>query len=543
MNVWQEQKSTGNPLTDAYLRGDSHVADLYDYPAHEIEALRSRVLDLDRHYEDQRRAQVVAAIREYMKRIVPDSQPVADLLDKLSRRDTLVVVTGQQAGLFTGPLYTLYKAMSTIVIAKEYEETLNRPVVPVFWIASEDHDFDEVASAYYVRDDGLLTRAHLHDRPPLRTPVGHHDISKNDFLRLMNELAVTLPDGVYKHELLHDIDNAFVEAPKMDDFFAKMLVKWLHDLPILLVNPMCREFREPVRDAFRIVIEDPDRFRDAAQFGARKVVGKGFTPQVDIAPAHSLLYFIEDKKRCALDVSAQDKQFLLRDAKISYSKEQLLAYLEERPEDFSAGVLYRPVVQDFLLPVITYVGGAAEIAYHGMMREIFHAAGRKMPPLRLRQRIVLVPRRVSRALLHYDVALEDALSRDVLDEVIMREFTPSIDDVIVTMQTEIQKVIHSRKEYFTTIDEDLLQAVMRTEQALHQDLARLQGRAHRTLRRNRSELVTALTMVNAWLRPQATEQERVLSPLSVIAKYGVNWLAELAQRPSPSWDEITYYRW
>ena len=544
MNVWQEKKATGNLLTDAYLRGDSHAADLYDYPSMGLETLRNRALELDQKYEDHRRKQVVSAIAAYMKRITPGSAAVQSLLEKLSQRNSLAVVTGQQAGLFTGPLYTLYKAMSTVVIAKEYEAAIKRPVVPIFWIASEDHDFDEVASAWYVLDSGALARAHLHERPPLRTPVGHHDISRAEFLRMMSELSVSLPCGTYREDLLHDIDNAYNTASNMDDFFALLLTKWLKDLPILLVNPLCREFREPVRDAFFQCIVNPERFRDAAMFGARQVVAKGFTPQVDIQPQHSLLYLIDEGRRCALDVAPDDKDtFILRDAGKRLTKADLLERLEQNPQDFSAGVLYRPVVQDFLLPVLTYVGGAAEIAYHGMMKEVFHAASRKMPPLRLRQRICVIPRRVSRALLHYEVELEEALKRDVLEDVLMRDFNPSIDDVILTIQKEVVQAVQARMEYFTAIDDDLLQAVMRTEHALRQDLARLQGRAHKTLRRNRSELVAALTMVSAWLRPHGTEQERVLSPLSVIAKYGLDFLAQVAARPSPPWDEIVYYRW
>ncbi len=544
MDVWYEKKTTGNPLTDAYLRGDSLVADLYDYPSSGHQTLHNRANELDLKYEDYRREQVVLAISQYMQRIVPDSPAVSTLLDKFSQNNCVAVVTGQQAGLFTGPLYTLYKAMSCVVLAKEYETLLRRPVVPVFWIATEDHDFDEVASAYYVLDTGDLARSHLHERPPLRTPVGKHDISRAEFIRLMNELSVSLPEGTYREDVLHDIDNAYRATANMGDFFAKLLTTWLKDLPMLLINPLCKEFREPVRDAFSLVLDHPSQFRDAALFGARQVVSKGYTPQVEVPTQHSLLYLIDEGRRCALDIDPEQKErFIIRDSGKHMTTIQLKERLEVSPQDFSAGVLYRPVVQEFLLPVLTYVGGGAEIAYHGMMKQIFHAASRKMPPLRLRQRICAIPRRVSRALRHYEVDLSDALAKDVLEDILCREFTPSIDDVMQSLQQEVMQSIQTRLSYFMTIDKDLQKAVLRTEYALRQDLARLQGRAHKTLRRNRSEVVHALTMVHTWLRPKETEQERVLSPLSLLTKYGLAWLPQLAARPSPQWDEIVYLRW
>ncbi len=544
MKVWQEQRLTGNRLTDAYLSGADGARKLYDHMTCDEGFIPERVSQLDEWFDVSRRRSLVAALRDYTQSVTGLNEMTTNLLDKLSDARCLTVVTGQQAGLFTGPLFTVYKALSAVQYAKHYETVTGRPVVPVFWIATEDHDFDEVASAYYVSQQGTVKRAHLRERPPLRTPVGVHVISDAEYTRILGELSNFLPDGMYKEDLLGRLAHAHHRSVNMGELFAKVLSDWLRDVPILILDPSRLSFRQIVRDAFAKVLADPRTFRDAAIEGSSRVSDCGFTPQVQVQPDHSLLYLIEGGRRSALDIDPYvADRYVLRDTKQTFTRDELLDRLEASPDHFSAGVLYRPVVQDHLLPVLAYVGGAAEVSYHGMMKEIFAAASRAVPPLHLRQRVMLVPDRVQRILEHHRLSLKDALSRDILKDLVETEVAPTINEMISRLEIEMLSDLEETRPYWLEMDETMEKALQRTRDAISRDLNRLRNRAHRAMQIRHSDVVTAMTAVSSWLRPEGEEQERVLSPLSVIAKYGYGWIGELLSQDLTPWDQITYMQW
>ena len=544
MKTWERRSGTGNRLTDAYLRGEPGACALYAYAPGDGEAER-RAADLDGLYDGRRRAGLVSALAAYADAVAGLSPAVESSLQKLSDPRCLAVVTGQQAGLFTGPLYTVYKAVSAVVHARRLEERLKRPVVPIFWVASEDHDFDEAASAWYVSSGGGLRRAALRERPPVRTPVGLHAIGADEMGRLLDELSAELPDGLFRQDLLADIAEAHERTANMGDFFVRLLAGFLREAPPLFLNPLRRDLRALARPAFERVLRAPEVFRDAAARGAERVQAAGYTPQVEVHARHTLLYLLEGGRRSALDFDPERPgEFALRDSGRRFSGGELAERLERRPEDFSAGVLYRPVVQDELLPVLAYVGGAAEIAYHAVAGEVFAAAGRRTPPLFLRGRGLALPRSVARALARYDFAPEDALAGGLVDRYLRSTFAgPPVGDVIAGLQAEAERSLGEREAYFCALDPSLRTALARTHTAVRDSLRRLGSRAEKALRLRHAEAARALGEAETWLRPHGEEQERVLSPLSLIAKYGRGWMRELAEGDHPAWDEIWRLEW
>lgn len=543
MEVRHQFRQTESDLTNAFLADDSRSHGLYDYRASGDGFAFARAQELDRLFPEERRRRLVSALRRYSQEVTGLSQEVEGLLDKLADPRCLAVVTGQQAGLFTGPLYSVYKAVSVVQQARHFESVLQRPVVPVFWVATEDHDFEEVSSAWYVGQDGRVNRSHLHYRPAARTPVGLHAIAPEEFHRLISELSSHLPNGVAKDDLLYEIDDAYHQTGNMGDFFARLLSVWMRDAPLLVLNPMRTDLRVLVREAFSLPLERPREFIEAAREGAKAVSERGFTPQVEVQKNHTLLYLLDDGKRYALDTGEREGEFLLRDARKTLTRDEAFHRLEEHPEHFSSGVLYRPVVQDYLLPVLAYVGGPAEIAYHGMIRGVFRAAGRKVPPLLLRRRAVAVPGQIGRILLRYGLTLEDALTRNLLEDFAGLNAEPELNEAIESLREDLIAALRKKEDYFSQLDETLAAALERTERALNQTADRLRGRAIRAWRRKNFELTRSMETVGAWLRPREREQERVLSPLSLIAKYGHGWIGEMAEGPVPPWDQVTFLRW
>ena len=541
MEIHCERKLTGNDLADAYLRGEPGVRSLYDYDVQDPDFPANRARDLDDLYDESRRAELVSALATYARELGVEEQ-TEPLLAKLSMPGCLTVVTGQQAGLFVGPVYTLYKAVSAVALAKQYEAALGRPVVPVFWVASEDHDFEEVASASYVTRYGTVARASLRDRPLLRTPVGRHRLSGRDRERLLRELAAELPDGLYRDDVLTAVASAYQEGTDMATGFARLLSTWLKDLPILVVDPLRPELRALMRSAFEHVLAAPLAFHAAAVQGAQAVREAGFTPQVEIHDRHTLLYLLDQGLRHAIDLTDDADALALRDTLARMPIAGLRSRLAAHPEDFSAGVLYRPVTQDTLLPVLAYVGGAAEVAYHGMMRPVFAAAGRKVPPLIVRARALQIPQFVARSLESFGVSRDVALAPGWLPGYLAQDIAPSVSEVIAHLSDAAESLLASQRDYFLAIDPSMERSLRKTARSVEHSLSRLSAKTASALRRRRSEEVRAHELIMAWLMPDAHEQERILSPLSLITLYGTAWLQSLAAC-HPQMDQVAILNW
>jgi bacillithiol biosynthesis cysteine-adding enzyme BshC len=526
---------TGNPMADLYIAEDERVRPLYPYGLNERD-IAARAHELDRRFAEAgqaahvQREALVAALERYAQEVTGLTAGRHSLLDKLRDPRALTVVTGQQAGLFTGPLYTVYKAISTAAWAAHYERLLARPVVPIFWVASEDHDFEEVASAYYVSRDGTLEKAALRHRPAARAPVGYHAINDGEYRHILERLALRLPQGVHTRDLLQQLDAAHRHTANMADLFARLLGEWLKDVPLLLVNPLRPDLRALAAPAFAAVLAEADRFRDAAVAGDERVRQLGIIPQVEVNPRHSLLYVIEDGVRSALDISPDARDaFVLRDRGTTFTKADLLARLQTRPETFSAGALYRPVVQDHLLPVLAYVGGAAEIAYHGMMKDIFAASLRTMPPLLLRMRAVALPKQAVAALRRVGFGYEEARAEDFERRLLATAMTQPVTQVVEQLVGSWRRDLHERADYFTALAPSCARAVGKADAGLEEVGRRLTRRAERAALRGRQEFAGALAAAQSWCQPRGTEQERVLSPLSLIAEYGTQWIEQMVE--------------
>ncbi|KUO95551.1 bacillithiol biosynthesis cysteine-adding enzyme BshC [Ferroacidibacillus organovorans] len=526
---------TGNDVTDAYLEGDARIRAFYDY-GFDRDSLKRRALDVAKRYDESQRVLLLEAIREQQNDMT-DIQRAQ--WERLRDPRALVVVTGQQAGLFTGPLYTIHKALSTVALARQMEQEMGVPVIPVFWVAAEDHDFDEVASAHYVTDEGTLRRVALKTRPVPRTPVGFHDVPAREMREMLERISADLRDGLYTADLVAGLNALHAEHSRMGTLFQKTLQAWLGEFPILVIDPTTRAMRRAAAASFAQVLDRPRVFRDAALAGAKRLRDASFKTQVDVSAEHSLLYLIQDRIRTPLDLCEQADALKMRDSGELIQIETLKERLRDEPEIFSAGVLYRPVVQDFLLPVLAYVGGAAEVSYHAMMGEIFREAGRTIPPLFLRQRVTLVPPSIVRSAKRLGLSWRDDVHAALRDKV-AQSMNPPLSRVVDEMKQEIRELLGGRETYFDEVGHRARRDLQKTQATFLREIERLAARSERALRNKHKEHAALSERMTAWLEPKGGEQERILSPLSILAHFGTSWMHILAGLDATEMNDMIY---
>lgn len=300
MNIVQDLLAPAGPLADAYAHRFGAVAQLYEYDPALDESWSSRLEWLD-ETEDRRisRTALVSRLREYNRLHNPDAA-VEQALGKLEQPGTAVIVGGQQSGLFTGPLLVIYKAITIIKAAKTAAAKLNRPVVPVFWIAGEDHDWDEVNHSYILSPDLQVKRIRIKRDPDNRLPVSFSQVQSEDWEQAADELEQLLPGSEFKSGLMELFRRSAAESASLSECFAKLMGAWFGKYGLVLLDSADGELRKLETPVFESIIRQNDELEAAYFESARDLAALGYEPQAEVSEGGANLFYIHEQERLLL---------------------------------------------------------------------------------------------------------------------------------------------------------------------------------------------------------------------------------------------------
>ena len=450
-------------------------------------------------------------------------------VEQLRRPESVAVVTGQQLGLFAGPLYTVYKALSAVRYAARLAEETGRPVVPVFWLADEDHDYDEVGSATFTEGGSVRTVAYepsgRRSQPDLNTrrpPVGRIVL---DAARLADTFAAldrALPDGPHRRAVLDAARDAYRPGRPVRDAFALLLRRLAPGL--VLVSADDARLKRLVAPLFAREIDTWADTLAALEDRSAMLVAAGFHAQV--APTPLNLFWVDDAgarrpldpvgDRIAVRGEAPEKVDVWRD-RVAVS-----------PERFSPNVVLRPLVQDTLFPTAAYVAGPGEMAYYAQLAPVYARFGVPMPTIEARLSLSLVEPGVARVLDRYGLAVPDV--QPPLDALWARlaaeASSVDVDAAFADARARAEGMVAGVAPVVTSLDSSLSRSVAAAGAAVERALARLHEQTVRAQKRRHRDVRERLVRAQTALWPGGTLQERTLSPLQVAAQHGWDALPE-----------------
>ncbi|MBX5476721.1 MAG: bacillithiol biosynthesis cysteine-adding enzyme BshC [Clostridia bacterium] len=384
---WRFRQSVqgGGSLAGALVQDFSRVAGLY--PAHPFaaEAYARRARWLDDGWPEahggaaaarEHRAALARALAAYQER-AGNSAAARERASRLREPDAVVVVTGQQAGLFTGPAYTAYKAATVVRLAERLERELGRPVVPVFWIASEDHDYDEAAAVSGFDAAGRRLPYRLPPAPALRS-VGTLPVPP-----AARRMAAELVDGVApegspgREWVAAAVVSSLERSRTLGEWFARQMAALFEHAGLVLLDPMSPEIRRLASAPLAALMARPEAVSEALAEGERRVRAAGFAPQMPIDERSLHLFRYVQGRRLAL-VRDGDRA-ATRHGEWSIDLARLPEAIAAEPEMFSPAAPLRPLVQDWLLPTVAQVGGPGELAYLPEVLPVYGVAGWQPP--------------------------------------------------------------------------------------------------------------------------------------------------------------------
>ena len=505
-----------------YLYDYGRVSEFYSYHPFEAESFRKAAQSI--HYPADLRRQVVAVLKEQNQRF-SSAEKAFDSLKKLERPDCYAVVTGQQMGLFSGPVFAFYKALTAIKLARSLSSK-GLEAVPVFWLATEDHDLEEVNHCFVQDREGNPRRLDHLDPPPVPgARVGEVPFT-DAVVRLQDELREILPDSAEASGLFELLAECYRSGESYGTAFGRFMARLFRDFGVVLMDPMDRRLHELSARVFRAAVESaPELQRGLAERNRRLTEG-GYHVQVRVTENSSLLFLQANGRRSALRL--QGEKFVSAQGH-ACSVEDLLKQLDQQPESLSPNVLLRPVMQDALLPTVAYVAGSSELAYLAQAGSIYQSVLGRMPVVFPRASFTILERPATRLLGKYGLTLPDVYAgKQALREKMAARFLPDgLTDLFQKASKGLGESMEMLQKALAPVDPTLVDAAAASARKMQYQLSGLERKAAAAVQ-NRTEQVErdALRLENS-LYPQKTPQERLFSGISFLARYGPQFLDQI----------------
>lgn len=478
-------------------------------------AAYARALD----FPAERRARVASVLARQNSAFGAGEATVA-AINRLAK-GAVAVVSGQQVGLFGGPFYSVLKAVSALQLASELTAK-GIDAVPVFWLATEDHDLAEVNHAFFAVGGTELRRLTSNSRTAGEPPVGRVKFG-GEIEALAAEAASLLPhDGVARA-----LKDSYREGETYGSAFARLFARLFHDSGLILLDPLDAELHAICGGVMVAAAERAAEIDEALLLRGKQLHDAGYHEQVKVTAESTLLFSLEGSERRVLHLAGDD--FMIGTKRIP--RREMLERIRQAPEEFSPNVLLRPLMQDTLLPTVAYFGGAAEVAYFAQVEVVYSKLLGHVTPILPRLSATVVNSRMRKLLQRYRIGIPDlfhgveqlreVLAASVLPPELQQKFGET-EDTVAQLLGDLQKQLRA-------LDPTLVDAAERAGRKMQYQVSRLAGKAARAELRRNEQLDRDAAEILTMLFPLKSLQERTIPGIYMLAANGQSLLDHLRE--------------
>ncbi len=526
-------KNSDNKLFQDYLYDFPKVADYFAVNPRDPGQVK---LHLSNTVSQDHDRSGLAAILTRQNTLYGNSPLALENIQKLADEKTVAVVTGQQAGFFSGPLYTIYKALGAVKLCAFYQNRFpGFQFVPVFWMELEDHDFEEVRSVGHLTIENEIKKIKYDGGDPaneLKNPI-HKIVLDSDIGRVIREITSVFNRTDFSDSLFQNVENAYAEGNSVGGAFAKWMAFLLGKFGLILMDPSDPDFKKLARPIFRKELENASAVHERLTEQSRALTQAGFAVQVETQPVN--LFLLDDKTgKLPFNVNARNKFRLSLDDTKNHGG-PLQEILEQTPERFIPNVVLRPVVQDFLLPTFAYIGGPSEIAYFAQFKTIYGFFGVTEPMIVPRPFVTLLEKKNKKVLDKYGVTLTEVFNEasGILERVALKSsgvpMASRFEDFLATTKAQFSEI----EKQMIRIDPTLKGAAATALEKITQAVKVLESKSGDAEKRNLELTHSQLSKALTHLVPNGNFQERELNVLYYLNKYGMTLIDTVYQNIDP----------
>ncbi|WP_230980984.1 bacillithiol biosynthesis cysteine-adding enzyme BshC [Rossellomorea arthrocnemi] len=514
-----------NRFASKYLKQEEPVTSFFHYNINSPTVYKERMQDLkSRQFP---REGLTECISSYMQGL-PTSEKVVSSLEKL-RNNAVTVVAGQQAGLLTGPLYTIHKIISVIQLARQQEAELKHPVVPVFWIAGEDHDYQEV-NHIYIENDSNLEKVGYPERVLEKKMTSHILYTKSVMKKWLDDILIILGETGYTKQLSSELTKMIDQEDSIVRLFAHIVMSLFKEFGLLVIDSSYPPLRRLETGRFHQLIENSKSITDAVLEQQGDIRGSGFHTQLDISQTAANLFLQIQNERVLLE--REGDMFFEKNTGKTYTSNELLSILDESPEAFSNNVVTRPLMQEWLFPNLAFIAGPGEIAYWGELKRAFEFVELKMPPVVPRLNITIVERDINKRIQELELTLHSVITEGVStarDTFWKSLENPGLETEMKEIQNELERKYERIREQAVLIDQGLNPIIDKNLDFHLGQFDYLRKRIDNALKDKHSLIFTQFMKVENGIRPNGGPQERTWNIIYFLNKYGPTFVNDLTQ--------------
>jgi len=486
------------------------VSDLYPHRPNSLEAVAQAAAF---EFPDARRAALVSALAPL--------NPGNPSLDLLARPGTVAIITGQQVGLFSGPVYTIYKALTAIQTARQLSE-LGTPAVPVFWMATEDHDFAEVNHVHVFGADRQPVTLRVAARLPGNDSTGTRPVGgivPGDMP--IAELRAALHGLPFADETVALVERSCQGELTMGSAFARLLSEIFRPFHLLFVDPMTPALREIAAPLMREAVERMPELADSLIARSKQLVDRGYHAQVLVDAQTSLAFLLENGHRYALRRTGGN--FTAGSHKFS------AADLAARAHQLSPNALLRPVLQDYMFPTAAYVGGPAELAYFAQSEVLYRNLLGRQPVAMPRAGFTILDEKSAKHMRRYGLAAADVFADErTLGDAIGRRLVPQqLKRSLENTQSAFTVALNALEADLAKLDPSLVAALANSRKKIEYQAGRLVAKTTRRIYERDEQAARHARQLSGFVFPAKHLQERYYSVLPFLAQFGMGFIDDV----------------
>ncbi|AXH98617.1 bacillithiol biosynthesis cysteine-adding enzyme BshC [Sporosarcina sp. PTS2304] len=515
-----------NKLMESYIHDPEFVHSFFDY---EVTAAGYEERAKELATRSFQRRELASVIEQYMQPF--GISPLASQhIEELSS-DAWVVIGGQQAGIMTGPLYSVHKAITVILIARQQREFFGKAVVPVFWIAGEDHDINEINHTYTAYE-GKAMKRQFKQPIILKTMASDTVYDAKEMSTFIRKIFKGYGETSYTQKLMHEVLQSVEQQRTYTGFFTSLINHLFADYGLLLIDAAYQPLRQLESPYFSQMIENSATIAESIYAAEQKLHAHGYAKPIESEEADANLFYVHETGRVLL--KRMDGKFVNEQSGISFTETEIHQLAIEQPWLLSNNVATRPLMQDLVFPVLAFVGGPGEIAYWSLLRQAFHTLGIKLPVVAPRLSITLVTRQAQEAMKRTDLSITQVLAHQV-PEIQRKWLDDQRDETFIEMIREVKQQLEKQYEemykHLYVTDASMLPILEKNLQFHTSQFDYLQKKKEQSTLLKHDVQNSRYNVLNEQLFPDGSLQERLYSPYFFMNQYGDSLIGELLKQP------------
>lgn len=456
-------------------------------------------------------------------------------IEELEKPDSVAIVTGQQVGIFSGPLYTIYKALTAIKLA-EALKTRGVRAVPLFWMDTEDHDLEEVSHCTVLSGASPLAIDYRNilfgESIPPATPVGSIVFSES-IRQAVEDYHSHLPDGDWNSAVRSQLELTYKPGSSFANSFASLMSRIFNGTGLILFNPQDSEAKQLCSPLFQRALREANSIHSMLVQRKHELETAGFHSQVNILENSTVLFLSAEGRRRAME--RRNSGFALKGGKRILPLDELLESAVRNPDNFSPNVLLRPLIQDHLLPTVAYVGGSSEVAYFAQIEILYSLFGRPMPVIWPRNGFTLIEPEIGADLDRYGIKVQDCFQgKQFLTESAIRNsgFSKAVARM-EELQKNLDQVLTEVRSEMHSFEPPLAQALDAARSKITHNTQLLKSRIVQLETARNSSLPNEIDLMLNNCYPNRNLQEREFGIHHFLTRYGPTLLDFIRQATDP----------